>query len=161
MKRLICFLSIVAFLFIVPLNSFSQNWSEDQLEVWSAVKKSWDAWLSGDIDAFMSCLHEDYQGWSNLHLLPVSKTLYREMNETEGAQIHLKDYFINPARIVVSKNAAVVHYGFDFNGEYVTEKEIMPLERSGKNADFYVKEGGEWLLLGDMTFIKGMERDDD
>lgn len=160
MKKIICLFSIIAFLFMIPLNSFSQNWSDDQLEVWTVVKKGWDVWKSGDTDAFMATLHDKYQGWSNMDLLPISKALYSEMLDPEGAQFKLKEYMINPARIVVTDNAAVVHYGFEFYGEYVTDKGAEQFERSGKNTEFYVKEGGEWLLLGDMTVVDEEEDDD-
>ena len=33
-------------------------------------------------------------------------------------------------------------------------------EGKGKNVEFYVKEGGKWLLLGDMSVYEDMKDDD-
>lgn len=59
-------------------------------------------------------------------------------------------YDISPARIVVTENAAVVDYYYNFYatwswGDTKEEKEIK-----GRLAEFWIKEKGEWKLLGDM-----------
>jgi len=41
----------------------------------------------------------------------------------------------------------------------VGEKKAME-ESHGKNVEFYVKEGGKWLLLGDLTLFNENEKKD-
>jgi ketosteroid isomerase-like protein len=64
---------------------------------------------------------------------------------------------LTPVRIAVVGDAAVAHYYFSFYGERMGEQEAI----SGKNTEFYVKENGKWLLLGDHTSTKVEEEDDD
>jgi ketosteroid isomerase-like protein len=64
------------------------------------------------------------------------------------------DYLMtNPARIVVSGDVAVVHYVFAWSGTINTDKGSDTFTQSGKNTEFFVKEDGKWLLIGDMTVI--------
>ncbi len=160
MKSILGIVSFIALLFFVSANIYSQNWSEEQLEVWAVVEKSWDGWKNGDTEALLSTFHEEYQGWSNRDQLPMSKALVKNVYEAMSSISTLSNYMINPARIVIAGNAAVVDYVFEFSAVYTSEEGDMPYNVTGKNAEFYVKEGGEWLLLGDMTIMNSSDEDD-
>jgi hypothetical protein len=59
------------------------------------------------------------------------------------------------------KDVAVVHYYFIFSSEFTEDDETETETMSGKNTETYIKEGGNWLLLGDMTIFEEEDEDDD
>jgi hypothetical protein len=60
---------------------------------------------------------------------------------------------------VVDKSA-VVQYYFEIGMTYTMGEKKTEQKMHGKNAEFYVKDGGKWLLLGDMTLHEDDEDDD-
>ena len=66
----------------------------------------------------------------------------------------LEYYDIEPARILVYKDVAVVHYYYEQYIIFTKDDEKTEYNYKGKNTEFYIKEGGNWLLIGDMTVWK-------
>jgi hypothetical protein len=145
------FLFLCLFLGIVSANAFCQEWTKAQKEVWQVVEDSWTKWKAGDIEGNMAYLHEKYQGWSNDSPIPIDKESYRKWLPEEMKRMKLGLVQLNPARISVTDNAAVVDYVFYFEMTYTRGEKEEFQEWYGKNAEFYVKEDGKWLLLGDFT----------
>jgi hypothetical protein len=139
--------------------AFAQEWTKEQKEVWQVVEDSWTKWKAGDVEGSIASIHEKYQGWNDESPLPLNKEMvkawFNEMKEKGKV-----DFFrLNPARIVVSGNAAVVDYFFDLSVTYAVGEEKKQETAKGRNAEFYIKEGGKWLLLGDMTAYDDEEDD--
>ena len=157
MKKLLCVFSSVVLLSLFAYHLNAQNWTKEQMEVWNVVLKSNELMNKGDFDGYFTNVHEDYQGWNNQIPLPVNKTLFKQMMPSAEMMESFKlDYSMNnPARIVVSGDVAVVHYVFAWSGTNTTDEGTFPLKNSGKNTEFFVKEDGKWLLIGDMTVIDG------
>jgi len=63
-------------------------------------------------------------------------------------------YSLNPARIVITENAAIVDYYYWYEATYTRGEKKELIEDRGQNVEFYVKEEGKWMLLGDMTTHK-------
>ena len=61
---------------------------------------------------------------------------------------------INPARIVVTENAAVVHDYFYLTSTNTVGEEKKQIKQQGKFVEFHVKENGKWICLGDMTIVE-------
>lgn len=146
--------------FIASTAVFAQDWTKAQKEVWQVVEDTWAKAKTGNIDGMGAYIHEKYQGWNNEAPLPMTKErvlqVYKKMNETSKVE----DYGINPARIVVTDNAAVVDYYFWLRETNTTGEKKAMEETVGRNVEFYVKEGGKWLLLGDMTVFNENEKKD-
>ena len=153
-------IAVVAFTTLIATSTvLAQEWTKEQKEVWKVVEDSWTSWKAGDIESATACIHEKYQGWNEESPLPLSKEMVKawfyEMKEKGKA-----DYFsLNPARIVVSENAAVVDYYFNLSVTYTFGEEKKQETAKGRNAEFYVKVAGKWLLLGDMTVYEDEEDD--
>ena len=143
---------LCAFLFVT--SAYAQEWTKDQLELWTQIEASWEKWKTGDIDGSLEVFHEKYLGWSSEYPMPADKA------KITKAWNMMKDNFkvlyvdLEPVRIAVVGDAAVAHYYFTFYSEYMGKQKEM----KGKNSEFYVKEGGKWMLFGDHTSIK---EDDD
>jgi len=153
MKKLFCTLLSIVLLFLLTHQLYAQNWTKEQTEVWSLVVKNNELMYKGDFDGYFANVHEDYQGWNNQLPLPVNKNLFKQMMPSAEMMESWKiDYSMNnPARIVVSGNVAVVHYVFAWSGTNTTDEGTFPSTSRGTNTEFYVKEDGKWLLIGDMT----------
>ena len=143
---------VVAFvLFIATSTAFAQEWTKAQKEVWQVVEDSWAKTKSGDLNGMFAYIHEKYQGWNKEDPLPTTKeqviTWFKRITEISK----LDNYELNPARITVVDNAAVVDYylWYQVSIQKGDKKDLKTYY--GKNAEFYVKEGGKWQLLGDMT----------
>jgi ketosteroid isomerase-like protein len=154
-------IAVIAFVaFIATTTAFAQEWTKEQKEVWKVVEDSWTSWKAGDIEGATDCIHEKYQGWNEESPLPLNKAMvkawFNEMKEKGKA-----DYFsLNPARIVVYENAAVVDYFFNISVTYTVGETKKQETAKGRNAEFYVKVSGKWLLLGDMTVYEDKEDKD-
>ena len=66
---------------------------------------------------------------------------------------------VQPARITITKDVAVVDYYFSLSITTKVNEESKTEDSRGKNVEFYLKENEKWLLIGDMTYFE--EKDDD
>lgn len=160
MKKIfkIAAIAIIAILFAGMVNA--QEWTKEQTEVWKVVQDTWTGWKTGNLDMISANLHDKYQGWSSESPLPMGKESLVSMFAAMKDSFKVNFYNIEPARITVTKSAAVVNYYFYMSvtalgGDNKTEEE------KGKIVEFYVNEGGKWLLLGDMMAHENTEGDDD
>jgi len=131
--------------------TFSQEWTKSQKEVWQIVEDSWTKLKAGDIDGSVAYIHDKYQGWNDEIPLPLTKETIRQMSQEYKDIEKINHFTLFPARIVVTETAAVVDYFYWYEATYTTGEKKKTNESKGKNAEFYIKEGGKWLLLGDMT----------
>jgi len=145
----------VAFIaLIATTTAFTQEWTKAQKEVWQVVEDSWTKWKANDIQGSLAYLHEKYQGWSDQSPLPITKEMTIQRFQ-EAKDLFKVNYFsLNPARIVITENAAVVDYYYWYEATYTRGEKKELIEDRGQNAEFYVKEEGKWMLLGDMTTHK-------
>ena len=150
MKTKACLL-LFLFIGLAITSSFAQEWTKSQKEVWQIVEDSWTKWKAGDIEGAIAYTHDKYQGWSNDSPLPSTKEMVKKWYQDQKNRMRIESYELNPARIVITENAAVVDYFFYFEMTYTRGEKKELQEWYGKNAEFYVKEGGKWLLLGDLT----------
>ena len=108
-----------------------------------------------------SILHEKYQGWNDEFPLPVSKAMTMDYFTTMKDAFKVEFSSLNPARIVVADNSAVVHYFFTYTLSFGEGDKKESKEYKGRIVEFYTKNSGKWQLLGDMMVHGDDEEDDD
>ena len=145
---MICFITIT---FLGATSLYAQDWSKEQLELWQTIENAWTKWQEGDFDASFASIHDKYQGWNNEDPLPTSKEKWRKSVEDWKEYTTLDYYNNDPARILIYDNVAVVHYYTEYNLTYTKNEEKKEYYFKGKNAEFYIKEDGKWMLIGDMS----------
>jgi hypothetical protein len=128
----------------------AQEWTKDQTEVWKVVQDTWKGWKNNDASAAFGSVHEKYQGWSDDSPIPMGLSSVKDWFNDMKDGMSMNYYSIEPARIVVLKDAAVVHYFYYMNISWRMGDQSGNEEMKGKVAEFYVKDGGKWLLVGDM-----------
>jgi hypothetical protein len=161
MKTTVKFAIIALFAMFITSAALAQEWSKEQKEVWQNVDAMWSKWKASDAAGAGALLHDKYQGWNGEMPLPMGKEKMVSMFTEMKDMYKLNYYSIEPARIVVSGNAAVVDYYFYYSETVTTGDTKKQEEHHGKNVEFYVKEGGKWLLLGDMSVYEKNRKDED
>ena len=152
-------IAIMAFIALMAVSSINaQEWTKEQTDVWKVVQDSWKVWQAQDLDAMASFIHEKYQGWSDNDPLPMGKKAVFDWYTAVKDKMKVEYFYLEPARITVIKTAAVVDYYYEFSGTFTAGDKTSSEVIKGKNAEFYVKEGEKWLLIGDMTIH---QNDDD
>lgn len=155
MRKLVNY-TIVALMCVTFLNVstlVAQEWSKEQKEVWKTVKEGWKAWSVGDADGAFSGVHDKYLGWNNDDPMPMSKKKWMASYNKYKDNMTVNHYDLSPARILVEGDNAVVYYYFEFHTTYKKGDKEKSKGMEGRNVEFYVKKGGEWMLFGDMTYI--------
>ena len=142
-------LLLILFIGLTTTKTIGQEWTKAQKEVWQVVEDLWAKYKALDAEGYTAILHDKYEGWSNETALPdtkniVKRWLIERKNDTQGVS-----YELYPARICITENAAVVDYYYIGESTITREDKKERQEWEGKMAEFYVKEGGKWLLLGD------------
>lgn len=145
---------MILFTFSLSSDLFSQEWSKAQKEVWQMSENAWAKLKAGDVDGFGSNLHEKYQAWSSDDPLPMTKEQALNMFRARKEKTKFNSISMNPARITVTDNGAVIDYYFNLSMSYLLPDNKSTVNLSGKQVEFWVKEGNKWLLLGDMTYFE-------
>jgi hypothetical protein len=157
MKTLFKIAIVALFAFIATTTAYAQEWTKAQLEVWQVVEDGWTKWKAGDISGMTASIHDKYQGWSYDSPLPMSKAQVIQWYQAMKDMMKAENFELNPARIVVMENAAVVDYYYMYSATMTMGDKKEQKMMQGKNAEFYIKEKGKWLLIGDMTTHEKME----
>lgn len=150
MKKIMKSSAIALLVMFAALMANAQEWTKEQTEVWKVVQDTWSGWKAGDAAVIAATVHEKYQGWSDDSPLPIGKQTMMEWFNSMKESMMFNYYSIEPARILVLNSTAVVDYYYYFNLTWKMGEEVKTEEVKGKVVEFYVKEGGKWLLLGDM-----------
>jgi len=135
----------------------AQEWTIEQKEVWQEVENMFSNWKAGDVDAMFSNVHQDYLGWNEEAPLPMSKDKWQNSMKKYITRLTNLDFNIEPARIIVKGNVAVVHFYYEMSWGLDTREGVKDFSYKGKWSEFYIKENGKWMLLGDMTLGKFAE----
>lgn len=138
--------------FMVSFNLNAQEWTKEQKEVWKQVKSMWVNWSASDIDAAFAGVHDNYLGWNNSNPMPVSKAKWVEPMKKRNDKVTDRDFDIEPVRILVVDDAAVVHYYYSMWWVYNNGDKKINGKSSGKWTEFFVRQDGKWMLIGDFTF---------
>lgn len=143
--------AVVMMTLFATAGAFAQEWTKAQKEVWQVCENAWKDYQTGNWDGVSAYMHPNYQGWDDQTPLPYSKEKAMQLIKENFTTAKMASYDIEPARIVVVKDAALIDYYYSYTlvPTQGDKKEIK--ERKGMFVEFYVKEGGKWLCLGDMT----------
>jgi len=161
MKKIRQFLVLAVFVLFAASATNAQEWTKEQTDVWKVVQDTWKGWKSGDATVVAASMHEKYQGWSDDSPLPIGKQSVLDWFNSMKESMKFTYYNIEPARILVTKTTAVVHYYYYFSISFTKGDKEESEEVKGKVAEFYVKEGDKWLLLGDMMIHDDDGEDED
>jgi len=128
-------------------NSYAQQWTDAQKDVWTGVEKYWAVASSGDAAGFMSYFDDSYEGWDIHSPVPMNKANVTKYINNEVKNSSTVLYTITPLVIWVKGDFAYVHY---YYSEIDKNKQTGKDETNAGNwTDILMKEGGVWKLIGD------------
>lgn len=154
MKKLITYTAIAVSMiaFFGASNLQAQQWSQDEKAVWTVVENMWSNWKAGNMDAAFANVSPDYLGWNNESPMPISYAKWAIPTKETANQYSERDFDVEPTRILVHGNAAIVHYYYSFSWLYNDGDKKTRGSSKGKWSEFLVKDNGKWMLIGDFTF---------
>jgi len=139
------FLAIFIAFFLFNVNSFAQEWSKEQKEVWAGVEKYWEVNQNNPLD-FLQYFDESYLGWGYENETPSKKDdvvkSFGYWTKKGKEQYHT----LTPARIWVQGDFAYVHYYYT---QVMENSDGQPRTERGRWTDILMKKGGKWMLVGD------------
>lgn len=161
MKKLTKLAAVVALLigFLVTSSLTAQEWTKEQLEVWNVSQMMWEKWKAKDIEGAYANIHDSYQGWNNEVPLPMSKKKWMNQMKQNLEMMSDLTYSNEPARIVVLGDVAVIHYYYSYGFMMSKDDKKKWISDQGKYTEFFVKDKGQWMMIGDFT--SSMVEDDD
>ena len=133
------------FFLSTSLNASAQQWSSEEQEILDFTNACWETFVTEDVQAYLSsCTHADYTRWPAGALIPF---------DARSEQRILSDWFsrnswsigdIQPSRIEVAGDAAVIHYQlFSFR----VSNDGKSSAHTGGRSDFLVRENGTWKVF--------------
>jgi thiosulfate/3-mercaptopyruvate sulfurtransferase len=124
----------------------TQEWSQEQDQVWATVQELWRLSSALELDAWFSKVSEDYRGWSILDTTPRGKARWREEAQARFSGPRRVHYQLVPRAVDVHGDIAIVYYNYAAVSR--TEEGAFTTSR-GQWTDTFRREGGEWKLLAD------------
>ncbi len=138
--------------------SAAQRWSIDQLEVWCFITEGWELKQSTEGESgerellwLEQNLHPDYQSVSSRIPMPIGKAKLLEGLRYDRLYTKTQFYLLEPQRILLHGNTAVVHYTFSWVYTTRAGKEVDAESGHRKSlvTAVLVREGDRWLQLAD------------
>lgn len=126
--------------------ALSQEWSPTQKEVWKNVETYLALNAAGDLEGFLSYVHQDYIGWDIREPMASDKSRLRKFLDYshKNYKIELEDS--QPVSINIIDDVAIVYYHFTGVAKDADGKRS---EYSGRWSDVLKKQGDRWVLIGD------------
>jgi ketosteroid isomerase-like protein len=139
-------IAALALLTFLTATLFGQEFSAAQKEVWKNVEAYWALYDAGNLEGFLSYIHNDYLGWSYRSPLPMDKAATRKFvaHDLKTVKTVLSD--IKPVAISVFGNFAFADYYYT---TVYTDAEGKEKSETGRWTDIMMKQGDKWVLIGD------------
>lgn len=136
----------MSFAWFVPNLLYAQEWSAAQKDVWKMEETCSALYVAGDLEKFMAYFDDDYLGWYNRDPLPSTKAELRKWIEHDMKTNKVLVQSIKPVGIKIHGDIAFVDYYYvqtikDAEGKEKTER--------GRWTDILMKQGDNWVLIGD------------
>jgi ketosteroid isomerase-like protein len=137
---------IVVFAFVFISNSFAQEWTKEQKEVWKVVESYTELAAKGDIEGVIKYFHDDFSGWVLGSHYPSNKATRVKFIKFSLPKVKTLVYDLTPLGIKIHGNVAIVHYSYLTITKLEEEKEQVS---KGRWTDILLKEDGKWTVIGD------------
>lgn len=147
MKKVLSLFAVSFAIIVSSANSFAQQWTSEQKEVWQTEINNWDALKSGNLNDFESYFADSYMDWDFQNTAPQNKTDAAKGLGDFLQNNTIKYYTLTPIVIWVKGDFSYAMYYYTIlSKNKVTGKED---QSEGNWTDILMKQGGKWLLVGD------------
>ena len=129
---------------LLPLSVFGEDWTDAQQEVLAFEEA---CVTTNDLDDFMACFHEDFEGWGMDSTVPTSKADRKGLAENAFANFDQDVLLFKPLSVIVKGNMAVVNYLTVAKITNTTTEEVN--YETHRWTDVCLKDGGKWTWIAD------------
>ena len=138
-----CLIVTIAINFATIGQAAEMKLSPEQQKIWGLIESYWESAQNGDLESLMNSLHEKYVFWPQGYTVPYNKSEIEFLFGKWLTHNRPKLYELNPRSIQLIKNVAIVHYSVNTKGNWGPD--------SGRRTSFWMKNNGEWKLVGGMS----------
>ncbi len=145
-KHLVLVVFVFGFGFICIQGFTNRIQADIEKKIWQLEEQYWEYWVEGDIDGYMSLLHEDFLGWPSSSVSPADKRAARKFVENYLSQSKPIAFGIKSGAIRVISNTAIVHYiviSKDEDGNQIGD--------SYRITHTWIEQDGTWKVMGGMS----------
>ncbi len=128
----------------IPTLVFSQEWSAKQKEVWKNVEAHWTCLAQKDLEGFLSYIHQDFSGFSDIRPIPTNKEVLRKWIGAWIQNTQILTYEIEPVTIKIYGDFAIVNYFFNSIEKTADGKGIRASRRYSST---WMKQGDKWVEI--------------
>lgn len=139
-------------LWALPWTASAQTFSQEEQEVWGALKSCVETFAREELEAGYACTHEDFVGWSLDQ--PVQRTKGSDIAGTE-AFCETRDVLsveLRPLAINVFGNTAILHY---YGFWAMVGEDGQEGSQTTRWTDIMIKENGKWMWVADHGGVIG------
>ena len=126
----------------------NQKQLELEKQIWQLEATYWKYWIKGDLESYLSLLHEGFIGWPSSLEKPRDKSAVLEFVQDYLAQKRPSAFEMKPAGIRTIANVSIVHYSLiwkDNDGNQIGD--------SYRVTHTWIEQEGNWKVLGGMSSI--------
>jgi ketosteroid isomerase-like protein len=133
---------------MIPLSSQAQEWTAEQLEVWSRLLQCYENINSHDIVTRLSCHHKDYSGWWGEDPVPTHGSEELVKHYVENVKANMMEFYYEhiPLDIMIYGDVAILHYMLK---TVTAQKDKDDKTTWIKWTDIMLKENGQWNWIAD------------
>jgi len=145
MKSIIISTLVCFFIVASGFQSFGEEWTAEQKEVWASVEQNWESFKNGDLKAFINGYHEK----SIVLYGDNPSTLNKSQIESENnwtIDNYVPTYIkLKPIAVNIVNNIANVFYVFKW------ESKNKEYSISGRRMATMIKENNKWITIGSFS----------
>ena len=134
---------------MIPGSADAQQQSGAESDVWTTVKRGWDALRAENVDDFMATFHPQFLGWS------MSRPATLDYATERSGTVEFFDRYdwvaheIDPVAIRVVDDIAIVHYRYREVVRDSVDGEVH--EEKGRATQVLKRQGDQWKTLTIMS----------
>jgi ketosteroid isomerase-like protein len=117
--------------------------SQEQQKIWGLVESYWKSAQNNDLESLMNLIHEKYISWPKGYKVTFNKSEIEFLFTKWLTHNRPSLYELSLSAIQLFNNFAIVHYSYNTKGNWGPE--------SGRTTSVWMKNNGEWKLIGAMN----------
>ncbi|MDD3375105.1 MAG: nuclear transport factor 2 family protein [Candidatus Omnitrophica bacterium] len=132
--------------------SLSEQWTEDQKEIWKVIEDHWDCLVNGKVDQFKSYIHPRFVGFGHESPYPVDQGWLFHWVGFWSKSTKFLIHALKPQHIVIHGDIAIVQYCL-FT---ITKNDVSAGNSSIRRYTMtWKKEDGKWRVIASHNNLQG------
>jgi hypothetical protein len=145
MRTITISIFIAVFIISIGHQTFGEEWTQDQKEIWSVIQADWEANKNGDVESTLTCRHDKVLSIYSYDSSPYNKDQIRTSNQYWlYSDDRPTSYNIKPIAIGIIDNVAIVFYWYEWRSDLTGSSD------KGRSMNTLIKLNNKWVTVGSM-----------